>query len=196
MILPLLTLAFLAILLYVTYYDWVDGKVYIMPLIPLFIVAYIYRFVAGGMLEAIMCAIMLGSIFVMIYLVGQIGAGDVFLSPIIGLFIGNLFHLQTFLLLVLAISIPYTVAWYIYYYYFTEYDLDGWGFRGFSKQIPTSELKVDMIVDDGHFIRFTTEDDIKRLQKEREYVKVRKFMPAVPLMFASLIIILLWFGMP
>ena len=58
-----LIIGFILALVYITYYDWIDGKVYIIPLIPLFILGYTYRLLQGDMLAPVISMTMLFTIF-------------------------------------------------------------------------------------------------------------------------------------
>ncbi|MFO8132500.1 MAG: hypothetical protein R6U10_00990, partial [Thermoplasmatota archaeon] len=185
---------FTLLLVYVAYYDWRDGKVYTLPLIPLFVVAYVKQLTIGAMLPAVMSMLILGAAFLGIFLLGQIGMGDVLLNLCIGLFFSSLYQLGWYLVAMAMFGAFYVTAYYFYYTKHKDYEPKGrFGFGGFTEEIPVEELTTDMILNGGRFITFTTEDDVERLQQRGGTVRIAHRWPGVPIMLVSFILTFLAF---
>ncbi len=174
---------------YIAYYDWRDGKVYLLPLIPLFFVAYIRQLSpAGDIPTAVISMLFLGGGFLFIFMLGQIGMGDVLLNMCVGLWFTSLYQTGVYLVAITGIGVPYVLAWYLYYYYYKDYEPKGmFGLGGFVETIPVDELTTDMILNNGHFIKFTDQDDVEQLQQRGGNVQIAHRWPGVPLMLAAFI---------
>ena len=177
------------VLVLLAYASRSDYKYRIMPdivVIALFIIAPIYIYASGAdFVTASFCFMFTLFTFLLFFVIGGLGFGDVLVLAALGWMIADFTILRVFLLTLGVMSIPWAMLWLFVYHRNPDYKVR---LGGFHKVVKTKDLKpgMNIVGCNTKLVRGASQSDIDEIKKNGDHwVWVKEGMPYAPLIFAA-----------